>query len=224
MPKLRLRRLLEANRLAVEHLDLAAALRQIVDAAVELVGCGVRRHRGPGSQRQARRVHPRRHGRRDRGRASGRRPWGSASSARSSPTRGRCVSPTMDGDPRSVGCPAHHPAMQSFLGVPLEVRDEIFGHLYLADPRHDAFSARRPAARRGPGGDGWRRHRPRAALRGEPAPGAVDRGDEPDHPRAARPTTRWTPCSWSPRRCWGWRVRTWSPWFSADGGSGPTAS
>ena len=34
----RLRRLLEANRLAVEHLDLSTALRQIVDAAVEMVG------------------------------------------------------------------------------------------------------------------------------------------------------------------------------------------
>ena len=38
MPDFQLRRLLEANRLAVEHLDLTAALRQIVEAAVELVG------------------------------------------------------------------------------------------------------------------------------------------------------------------------------------------
>ena len=38
MPEFRLRRLLEANRLAVEHLDLPAALRQIVEAALDLVG------------------------------------------------------------------------------------------------------------------------------------------------------------------------------------------
>ena len=35
----------------------------------------------------------------------------------------------------------NHPELNSFLGVPLEVRDEIFGHLYLADPRVDAFTA-----------------------------------------------------------------------------------
>ncbi|WP_143099826.1 hypothetical protein [Nocardioides psychrotolerans] len=34
----RLRRLLEANRLAVERLDLSAALHQIEEAAVEKVG------------------------------------------------------------------------------------------------------------------------------------------------------------------------------------------
>ena len=83
------------------------------------------------------------------------------------------------------GFPPHHPAMKSFLGVPLEVRDEIFGHLYLADPRAGCVQRRRPAARRGAGRDGRGRHRPRAAVRGEHPPGAVDRGHQPDHPRAA---------------------------------------
>lgn len=35
--------------------------------------------------------------------------------------------------PRSVGFPAGHPAMGSFLGVPIRVRGEVGGNLYLAD-------------------------------------------------------------------------------------------
>ncbi len=44
-------------------------------------------------------------------------------------------------DPRSVGFPAHHPPMAGFLGVPIAVRDEIFGNLYLAEPVSGTFSA-----------------------------------------------------------------------------------
>ncbi|MCG3754151.1 GAF domain-containing sensor histidine kinase [Amycolatopsis sp. Poz14] len=35
--------------------------------------------------------------------------------------------------PASVGFPANHPPMHSFLGVPVRVRDEVFGNLYLAE-------------------------------------------------------------------------------------------
>ncbi|KJS63275.1 GAF domain-containing sensor histidine kinase [Streptomyces rubellomurinus] len=35
--------------------------------------------------------------------------------------------------PSSVGCPAHHPVMRTFLGVPVRVREEVFGNLYLTD-------------------------------------------------------------------------------------------
>ncbi|MFF3110923.1 GAF domain-containing protein [Kitasatospora sp. NPDC057904] len=35
--------------------------------------------------------------------------------------------------PSSFGCPAHHPVMRSFLGVPVRVREEVFGNLYLTD-------------------------------------------------------------------------------------------
>ncbi|MDH6576489.1 GAF domain-containing protein [Kitasatospora sp. MAP5-34] len=34
-------------------------------------------------------------------------------------------------DPRSSGFPPHHPPMQSFLGEPIRVREEVFGNLYL---------------------------------------------------------------------------------------------
>lgn len=35
--------------------------------------------------------------------------------------------------PASVGFPPHHPPMRSFLGVPVRVRDKVFGHLYLTE-------------------------------------------------------------------------------------------
>ncbi|MFD4926090.1 GAF domain-containing protein [Streptomyces goshikiensis] len=35
----------------------------------------------------------------------------------------------------SHGFPAHHPPMRTFLGVPIRVRDEVFGNLYLTDKR-----------------------------------------------------------------------------------------
>nr|WP_157109576.1 GAF domain-containing sensor histidine kinase [Rhodococcus sp. WMMA185] len=35
--------------------------------------------------------------------------------------------------PASVGFPAHHPPMTTFLGVPVQIRDEVFGNLYLTE-------------------------------------------------------------------------------------------
>ncbi|MEV6213064.1 GAF domain-containing protein [Kitasatospora sp. NPDC051914] len=44
--------------------------------------------------------------------------------------------------PASHGCPAHHPVMRTFLGVPVRVRDEVFGNLYLTDKRNgEGFDA-----------------------------------------------------------------------------------
>ncbi|GLW70910.1 histidine kinase [Kitasatospora phosalacinea] len=37
--------------------------------------------------------------------------------------------------PASTGCPAHHPEMRTFLGLPVRVRDEVFGNIYLTDKR-----------------------------------------------------------------------------------------
>lgn len=47
----------------------------------------------------------------------------------------------MTDDLRSVGFPAGHPPMTSFLGVPVRVRDEVFGALYLSECENGAFSA-----------------------------------------------------------------------------------
>ncbi|WP_433220777.1 GAF domain-containing protein [Microtetraspora malaysiensis] len=41
--------------------------------------------------------------------------------------------------PDSYGFPAGHPPMRSFLGVPIRVRDEIFGNLYLTEKRTGEF-------------------------------------------------------------------------------------
>jgi signal transduction histidine kinase len=48
---------------------------------------------------------------------------------------------TMRDDPRSVGFPDHHPPMNSFLGVPIRVRDVVFGNLYLTERKDGEFSA-----------------------------------------------------------------------------------
>ena len=40
--------------------------------------------------------------------------------------------------PASYGFPAHHPPMRTFLGVPIRVRDEVFGNLYLTEKRGGA--------------------------------------------------------------------------------------
>ena len=36
-------------------------------------------------------------------------------------------------DPRSVGFPAHHPPMTTFLGAPVSARGQVFGNLYLTE-------------------------------------------------------------------------------------------
>lgn len=43
--------------------------------------------------------------------------------------------------PDSFGFPEHHPPMKSFLGVPVKVRDQVFGNLYLCEKRNgDEFT------------------------------------------------------------------------------------
>ena len=43
--------------------------------------------------------------------------------------------------PASLGVPAGHPPMGSFLGVPVRVRDHVVGNLYLTDKRDGPFTA-----------------------------------------------------------------------------------
>lgn len=49
--------------------------------------------------------------------------------------------PTMSDDLRSVGLPDGHPPMSSFLGVPIRVRDKVFGSLYLSECASGEFTA-----------------------------------------------------------------------------------
>ncbi len=41
--------------------------------------------------------------------------------------------PDITAHPRAYGFPPHHPPMHSFLGVPVRIRDHVFGNLYLAE-------------------------------------------------------------------------------------------
>jgi signal transduction histidine kinase len=43
-------------------------------------------------------------------------------------------------DPRSSGFPPHHPAMTSFVGVPVRARGKVFGNLYLTEAPSGEFS------------------------------------------------------------------------------------
>ena len=47
----------------------------------------------------------------------------------------------MAGDERSVGFPPNHPPMDSFIGVPIHVRDQVYGNLYLTNSAKGEFTA-----------------------------------------------------------------------------------
>lgn len=46
--------------------------------------------------------------------------------------------PDITRHPRSYGFPPNHPPMHSFLGVPVRIRDQVFGNLYLAEKQGGA--------------------------------------------------------------------------------------
>jgi signal transduction histidine kinase len=48
--------------------------------------------------------------------------------------------PHMAEDQRSSGFPPNHPAMDSFLGVPISARGEVFGNIYLTNSANGEFS------------------------------------------------------------------------------------
>ena len=49
--------------------------------------------------------------------------------------------PDLGRHPSSVGFPPGHPEMHSFLGVPVLVRGEVFGNLYMTEKRNGEFTA-----------------------------------------------------------------------------------
>lgn len=136
----RLRHLLAANRRIVEHLALEDTLLAVVSAAVELVDAeygalGVIARDGQELERfihvgmdeeQVRRI-----GHLPRGRGVL-----GAVVAEAEPIRLDHIGQ----DHRAAGFPPGHPAMDGFLGVPLRVRDTVYGNLYLANPRRGSFT------------------------------------------------------------------------------------
>jgi len=136
----RLRGLLRANQLIIGDLTLPAVLRRIVEAARDLVGAryaalGVIAP-GGGLMEFVHSGMPA-----DAVEVIGHLPEGKgllgALIEDPRPIRLRSISD----DPRSAGFPPGHPPMHSFLGVPIRVRDEVFGNLYLSESPAGEFSA-----------------------------------------------------------------------------------
>ncbi len=135
----RLRSLLDANRLVAEQIELPVVLRTIVEAATSLVGAqygaiGVIAPDGTLEQF----IHV---GMTDEIVAAiGTLPEGhgilGALIEEQEPIRLEHLSH----DPRSIGFPTAHPAMDSFLGVPVRVRGEVYGNLYLSQRSGGSFS------------------------------------------------------------------------------------
>jgi signal transduction histidine kinase len=135
----RLRSLLSANRVVVEQLELAQVLRRIAEAAVSLVSAqygalGVIAPDGHLEQF----IHvgmPQSDADRIGHLPEGRGLLGAVIDER------RSIRLThLHDDPRSAGFPAHHPTMDAFLGVPIRVRDEVYGNLYLTNPAGAEFT------------------------------------------------------------------------------------
>lgn len=136
----RLEELLRATTSVVERLDLEVVLRRIVESGMRLAGAryGALGVIGPDGALE-RFIHVGI----DRATAAriGRLPEGhgvlGAVIDGGSPLR----IDDLARDERAVGFPEHHPAMQSFLGVPVRVGEQVYGNLYLTDSRDGSFSA-----------------------------------------------------------------------------------
>jgi signal transduction histidine kinase len=135
----RLRGLLLANRVVAGDLDLPAVLRHTVDAARELLGAryaavGVV---GPGG-RLVEFVHAGMSADEVRGIGDPPQGTGLIGAMRDAPEPIRLCH--VADDARSSGFPVGHPPMDSFLGVPIRVRDGAAGSLYLGESIHGSFS------------------------------------------------------------------------------------
>ncbi|MET0821500.1 MAG: GAF domain-containing protein [Aeromicrobium sp.] len=136
----RLRDLIRVNNDLTSNLDLPTVLRKIVEIGVELVGA---RYGAMGVLGHERRLDQFIHVGMDPETVAGidHLPEGKgllgALIDDPQPVRLACLAD----DGRSSGFPAHHPPMDSFLGVPIRVRGTVFGNLYLTDSRNGHFSA-----------------------------------------------------------------------------------
>ncbi len=134
-----LRALLEANRTIVGDLDLATVLRRIVEAAVDLVGAtygalGVVGEDGSVEEF----VHVGMH--EDAVATIGHLPEGRGLLGLVIQEQQVIRADDLTTHVGSVGFPAGHPPMRAFLGVPVRVRDEAYGNLYLTRGEAEPFT------------------------------------------------------------------------------------
>lgn len=136
----RLRSLVRANSLVVEDLDLPQVLRRIATAAIELVDAEYGALGVIGSDgRLEQFIHVGMPD--DEAALIGHLPEGHGLLGAVVDSAESIRIAHIEADERSAGFPAHHPAMDSFLGVPIRVRDEVFGNLYLTNRRGGRFTA-----------------------------------------------------------------------------------
>jgi signal transduction histidine kinase len=137
----RLRRLIDVGRGLVAQLDLEAVLREVVEVARELTGA---RYAALGILDEDRRELERfiyvgidEETRQEIGELPRGRGVLGELIRNPAPLRLREV-----GDhPRSFGFPPGHPPMHSFLGVPIVVRGQVYGNLYLTEKQGGEFDA-----------------------------------------------------------------------------------
>jgi len=136
----RLRGLLRANRTIISDLAPAAVLHRIADAARDVVGAryaalGVLDGRGGLAEFVHVGMPP------ETAAAIGNLPEGKGLLGALIDDPHPIRLDDLATDPRGSGFPAHHPPMTSFLGVPIRIRDEVFGNLYLTESTHGGFTA-----------------------------------------------------------------------------------
>jgi signal transduction histidine kinase len=135
----RLRRLLDLGRSLVSELDLDTVLDRVITTAQELTGAryvalGVLDEQRTGlSQFLTRGVDPETHA------AIGDLPQGRGILGVLIDEPRPLRLSDVGAHPRSYGFPAHHPPMTTFLGVPVLIRGEAWGNLYLTEKEGGQF-------------------------------------------------------------------------------------
>ena len=137
----RLRRLLDVGRSIVSELELEAVLESVLEAARDITGAryaalGVLNQDGDGLEQFLT------SGIDEQTRAQiGDLPQGNGvlGVLISDPRPLRLAD--VGSHPRSYGFPAGHPPMTTFLGVPVRIRDSVFGNLYLTEKQDGEFTA-----------------------------------------------------------------------------------
>jgi len=135
----RLRDLIRVNHAITSDLDLDSVLRRIVEMATELIDA---RYAAMGVIGGGRRLEQFIHVGIDdaTARRIGHLPEGKGLLGAIIEDPRPVSLDTIADDHRSVGFPRNHPPMESFLGVPIRVRNEIYGNLYLTDSRSGTFT------------------------------------------------------------------------------------